>query len=62
MGRYAPHAGLWICWPKKASGVESDLTQTVVRRAGLDAGLMDFKICAVDDTWSGLRFTIPRNR
>jgi hypothetical protein len=62
MGRHAPNAGLWICWPKKASGVESDLSQAAVRRAGLDAGLMDFKICAVDETWSGLRFTIPRKQ
>ncbi len=47
--------------PKKASAVSSDLSQSVVRRAGLDAGLMDFKICRVDDTWSALRFTIPRD-
>jgi hypothetical protein len=60
MVRYGPNAGLWIAWPKKASSVDSDLSQTVVRRAGLDAGLMDFKICKVDDTWSALRFTIPR--
>ena len=60
MARYGPNAGLWIAWPKKASAVSSDLSQSVVRRAGLDAGLMDFKICRVDDTWSALRFTIPR--
>ncbi|MEE8385925.1 MAG: hypothetical protein V3S01_08410, partial [Dehalococcoidia bacterium] len=60
MFRYGPNAGLWIAWPKKASSVSSDLSQSVVRRAGLDAGLMDFKICKVDDTWSALRFTIPR--
>ncbi len=55
-----PHAaggGLWILWPKKASGVRSDLSQTVVRRAGLDAGLVDFKVASIDATWSGLRFT-----
>jgi CheY-like chemotaxis protein len=61
MTRYGPNAGLWIAWPKKASSVYSDLSQSVVRRAGLDAGLMDFKICRVDDTWSALRFTIPRD-
>jgi hypothetical protein len=48
---------LWILWPKKASKVETDLTQVVVRKVGLDAGLVDFKICSVDETWSGLCFT-----
>ena len=47
---------LWIIWPKKSSGVTSDLTQADVRRVGLAAGLVDFKICAVDETWSGLKF------
>ena len=49
--------GLWIAWTKKASGIVSDLSQTVVRRTGLDAGLVDFKICSIDETWSGLRFS-----
>jgi len=57
MGSYAESGGLWIIWPKKASGVESDVSQTVVRAAGLAAGLVDFKVCSVDATWSGLRFT-----
>ena len=48
---------LWIAWPKKASGVETDLTQGYVRKTGLDSGLVDFKICAIDATWSGLCFT-----
>jgi hypothetical protein len=48
---------LWICWPKKASGIVSDLTQNEVRATGLASGLVDFKICAIDDTWSGLCFT-----
>ncbi len=47
---------LWIAWPKQASGVASDLTQQIVRSTGLDTGLVDYKICAIDDTWSGLRF------
>lgn len=47
---------LWLCWPKKASGLQTDLDEAGVRRAGLDAGLVDVKICAVDDTWSGLKF------
>jgi CheY-like chemotaxis protein len=48
---------LWIIWPKKTSKVKTDLTQTVVRRVGLDSGLVDFKICSVNAIWSGLCFT-----
>ena len=53
----AEAAGLWIVWPKKTSPLASDLTPSVVREAAMAAGLVDFKICAVDETWSGLRFT-----
>jgi hypothetical protein len=52
----APGGSLWICWPKKASGVESDLDQAFVRRHAMDRGLVDFKVAAIDATWSGLRF------
>jgi CheY-like chemotaxis protein len=48
--------GLWIAWPKRASGVDTDLTQNDVRRVGLANGLVDYKICAIDATWSGLKF------
>ena len=48
--------GLWIVWPKRASGVPTDLDESVVREFGLATGLVDNKVCAVDDTWSGLRF------
>lgn len=47
---------LWISWPKKSSGLQTDLGESDVRAAGLAAGLVDVKICAVDDTWSGLKF------
>jgi hypothetical protein len=47
---------IWIAWPKKSSGVATDLTFNRVQTIGLDAGLVDVKICAVDDTWSGLKF------
>ena len=57
MATFAEGGGLWIIWPKKSSGVVSDLSQTVVRKSGLDADLVDFKICSIDKTWSGLRFT-----
>jgi len=58
----AEGGGLWIVWPKKISGVTSDLTQIVVRKFGLDAGLVDYKICSIDKTWSGLLFTRRRER
>ena len=48
--------GLWVCWPKKSSGMKTDLTDNDVRTFGLGAGLVDVKVCAVDETWSGLRF------
>lgn len=47
---------LWVSWPKKASGVATDLNENIVRRIGLKAGLVDVKICAVNDVWSGLKF------
>lgn len=50
--------GLWIAWPKKASGVPTDLTENVIRDLALAAGLVDNKVCAIDDTWSGLRLVI----
>ena len=51
-----PDGGLWIAWPKKSSGVATDLRFEVVQPAGLAAGLVDNKVCAIDATWSGLRF------
>jgi len=56
--RLAPAGGLWIAWPKKASGVATDLSFDSVQRTGLDAGLVDNKSCAIDDTWQALRFVI----
>src|SRR5947209_2951011 len=56
--RLRSDGGLWIAWPKKASGVITDFTEDVVREIGLGAGLVDNKVCAIDDTWSGLRFVI----
>jgi hypothetical protein len=51
-----PADGLWIAWPKKASGIESDLTFDAVQRTGLAAGLVDNKSCAIDERWQALRF------
>jgi len=56
--RLTPAGGLWVAWPKRASGVETDLTENVVRAVGLEEGLVDNKVCAVDETWSGLRFVV----
>jgi hypothetical protein len=47
---------VWVSWPKKSSGVATDLTEGIVRQAGLKAGLVDVKVCAVDAVWSGLKF------
>jgi hypothetical protein len=47
---------LWISWPKKSSGVQTDLNENIVRDIGLAAGLVDVKVCAVDEVWSGLKF------
>ena len=52
----ADGGGLWIAWPKKASGVMTDVEFATVQRTGLDAGLVDNKVCAIDEVWSGLRF------
>lgn len=59
--RLAVGGGLWLCWIKRASGVPTDIGEADVRAAGLETGLVDNKIAAVDDTWSGLRF-VRRSR
>jgi hypothetical protein len=55
----APAGMLWISWPKKSSGVPTDLTEDVIRQNGLAAGLVDVKVCAVTEVWSGQKFVIP---
>jgi hypothetical protein len=54
----APDGMVWVSWPKKASGVATDLSDVVVRDTALPLGLVDVKVCAVDETWSGLKFVI----
>jgi len=56
--RLVSNGMLWVAWPKKSSGVASDLSFEVVQGVGLREGLVDTKICAVNDVWSGLRFVI----
>jgi hypothetical protein len=55
-GVLAQDGGLWLTWPKRSSGVATDLGEGPVRELGLAAGLVDNKVCAIDETWSGLRF------
>ena len=56
--KLASNGMIWVAWPKKSSGVATDLSFERVQRIGLDAGLVDVKICAIDDVWSGLKFVI----
>jgi hypothetical protein len=56
--RLDPAGGLWVAWPKKASKVPTDLTENIVREFGLATGLVDNKVCAIDEIWSGLRFVV----
>jgi hypothetical protein len=58
--RMAPAAGLWIAWPKRASGVITDMTEHAIREVALPTGLVDNKVCAIDEVWSGLRLVIRR--
>jgi len=63
LGKWAARVGkggIWIIWPKKSSGILSDLNQGVVRRSGLEIGLVDYKIAAVDQSWSGLKFAVRK--
>ncbi len=59
-GALQPAGGLWLAWPKRASGVATDLSDNVVRELGLAAGLVDNKVCAIDAVWSGLRLVYRR--
>ena len=58
--KIAPDAVVWISWPKKTSGVASDLTDDLIREMVLPTGLVDIKVCAVDKVWSGLKFMIRK--
>ncbi len=56
----APNGQLWVSWPKKAAKVETDITEDVIRALALPMGFVDVKVCAVDETWSGLRLVIRK--
>jgi hypothetical protein len=55
-----PDGGAWIAWPKRSSGVATDMTEDVVREVALPRGLVDVKVCAIDETWSGLKLVVPK--
>jgi hypothetical protein len=57
-----PDAAIWVSWPKKAAGVPTDITEEVIRELALPTGLVDIKVCAVDETWSGLKLVIRRTQ
>jgi len=61
-GAVSPDGAVWIAWPKKASGVETDITEDVLREEFLKSGWVDNKVCAIDETWSGLRFVLRKDR
>jgi hypothetical protein len=56
----APDGMIWVAWPKRTSGVQTDLTENVIRDVVLPSGLVDVKVCAIDATWSGLKLVIRR--
>jgi hypothetical protein len=62
LAKLAPGGCLWISWPKKASGVPSEITEDTVRAVALPQGLVDVKVCAVDEVWSGLKLVRRRRR
>ena len=59
-GKIAEDAAIWVSWPKKSSGVPTDITEDVIRAVALPLGFVDTKVCAVDETWSGLKLMIRR--
>ena len=58
--KIAEDAAVWVSWPKKSSGVATDITEGVIRAVSLPLGFVDIKVCAVDDTWSGLKLMIRK--
>jgi hypothetical protein len=59
-GKMRADAALWVSWPKKAAGAETDVTENTIREVALPLGFVDIKVCAVDDTWSGLKLVIRK--
>jgi hypothetical protein len=59
MRQIKPDGMIWVSWPKKASKVVTDITEDIIRNFALEIGLVDIKVCAIDETWSGLKLVIP---
>lgn len=57
--RIKPNGTIWVSWPKKASKVVTDITEDIIRNFAIETGLVDIKVCAVDETWSGLKLVTP---
>jgi hypothetical protein len=62
LAKIKPDAAIWVSWPKKASKVETDITEDTIREVALPMGLVDIKVCAVDDTWSGLKLVLRKEK
>lgn len=62
MKAIAPDGGIWVSWPKKSARIETELTEDIIRQIAIPLGLVDVKVCAVNDTWSGLKLVIRRER
>lgn len=60
MGNIPADGAIWVAWPKKSSGIETDLTEDTMRDLFLPTGMVDNKVCAIDETWSGLRFVVRK--
>ena len=58
--KMSPNAAIWVSWPKKSSKVPTDITEDVIREVALPMGLVDVKVCAVDDVWSGLKLVVRK--
>jgi streptogramin lyase len=62
LAKMKPDAAIWVSWPKKASQVQTDITEDTIREVALPMGLVDIKVCAVDDTWSGLKLVLRKEK
>ena len=60
IGRVRPDATIWVSWPKKASKIATDVTEQTIRDIALPLGLVDVKVCAIDETWSGLKLVVRK--
>jgi len=60
MGLIPADGAIWVAWPKRSSGIETDLTEDIMRELFLPTGMVDTKVCAIDEIWSGLRFVVRK--